>query len=236
MTLPPTSPSLRGSGLKLIIPYLVVLCKCRLPLYEGVDWNVLIAPIRHIIRVSLFTREWIEIRVSSGIQNRFKSPSLRGSGLKSPTGQGTRWERWSPSLRGSGLKCQPYRQGSCCHWVSLFTREWIEIAISVFVWLIIPRLPLYEGVDWNDRPSTTLYPFHWSPSLRGSGLKCTCCRAFQSKQGLPLYEGVDWNINSIYTSLFHNVSLFTREWIEITDYLRYNGTYWSPSLRGSGLK
>ena len=143
------SPSLRGSGLKLIIPYLVVLCKCRLPLYEGVDWNVLIAPIRHIIRVSLFTREWIEIRVSSGIQNRFKSPSLRGSGLKSPTGQGTRWERWSPSLRGSGLKCQPYRQGSCCHWVSLFTREWIEIAISVFVWLIIPRLPLYEGVDWN---------------------------------------------------------------------------------------
>ena len=165
------SPSLRGSGLKLIIPYLVVLCKCRLPLYEGVDWNVLIAPIRHIIRVSLFTREWIEIRVSSGIQNRFKSPSLRGSGLKSPTGQGTRWERWSPSLRGSGLKCQPYRQGSCCHWVSLFTREWIEMTD-------LPQL-------------------------------CT------HSTGLPLYEGVDWNALAAEHSSLNKVSLFTREWIEI---------------------
>ena len=121
------SPSLRGSGLKLIIPYLVVLCKCRLPLYEGVDWNVLIAPIRHIIRVSLFTREWIEISNRAG-----------------------------------------YSLGAM---VSLFTREWIEMP-AIQARLVLPLgLPLYEGVDWNCNQRICLTHNSTSPSLRGSGLK-----------------------------------------------------------------
>ena len=58
-----TSPSLRGSGLKFRCPSHRPQIFCRLPLYEGVDWNLLhpksliFAP-----KVSLFTREWIEIK------------------------------------------------------------------------------------------------------------------------------------------------------------------------------
>ena len=99
-------------------------------------------------------------------------------------------------------------------------------------------LPLYEGVDWNHTDSP--------------GSNQSWC--------LPLYEGVDWNVeNPVPIAANDFVSLFTREWIEIVDYLLgrgtnmslplYEGVDWnnlqnltfhtrklSPSLRGSGLK
>ena len=56
-------------------------------------------------RVSLFTREWIEITLYlAGFENGKPSPSLRGSGLKSESENPERHTRKSPSLRGSGLK------------------------------------------------------------------------------------------------------------------------------------
>ena len=55
-----------------------------------------------------------------------------------------------------------------------------------------------------------------SPSLRGSGLKSIRC---------------------ISAVLCASVSLFTREWIEITlGIMNAQGAAASPSLRGSGLK
>ena len=107
-----------------------------------------------------------------------------------------RYKAASPSLRGSGLKstarCIPSLVGIC--------------------------LPLYEGVDWNIKHMSCLQTaYSRSPSLRGSGLKlhfvhnpspnCLC---------LPLYEGVDWNFRSFSVCWISRVSLFTREWIEIS--------------------
>ena len=112
-----------------------------LPLYEGVDWNWSVRRGKRTGRpVSLFTREWIEIPMLTGMtMSRIPSPSLRGSGLKShmisgyikrcclPLYEGVDWNRfwqspwsfrfWSPSLRGSGLKsptalCKSVRLGS----------------------------------------------------------------------------------------------------------------------------
>ena len=96
------SPSLRGSGLKLHLE------KCAPP-----HW-----------KVSLFTREWIEMaQINLGLQP-LESPSLRGSGLKFFEGFLYQLRYTSPSLRGSGLK------------LSVRQRYF-----SAF------RLPLYEGVD-----------------------------------------------------------------------------------------
>ena len=76
--------------------------------------------------VSLFTREWIEIpEAMEYIFNIERSPSLRGSGLKS-------------CLQAV------YRR---MRQVSLFTREWIEIIQYEGDLEIEDRLPLYEGVD-----------------------------------------------------------------------------------------
>ena len=166
------SPSLRGSGLKLM---------------QQMLYNI-------ITEVSLFTREWIEI-FRSGHTNlellslplyegvdwndyfiemefmTFTSPSLRGSGLKCLQVCHICGKNTSPSLRGSGLKWGSGRTGRFSEWVSFFTREWIEIdscsnvckifRVSLFTreWIEIlhleeegawfTRLPLYEGVDWN---------------------------------------------------------------------------------------
>ena len=77
-------------------------------------------------RVSLFTREWIEIAfvlLQNGVTNK------------------------SPSLRGSGLKCTGQKSRFTAVIVSLFTREWIEIRWVVSVLRSCLCLPLYEGVD-----------------------------------------------------------------------------------------
>ena len=76
-------------------------------------------------------------------------------------------------------------------------------------------LPLYEGVDWNSCYIKFNSFFPLSPSLRGSGLKSL----------------VNW-----FTKLIFVVSLFTREWIEMSILPPKSDKSPSPSLRGSGLK
>ena len=144
-----------------------------LPLYEGVDWNCFAAVIRRF--------SW-------------RSPSLRGSGLKFSGGCQLHLNKRSPSLRGSGLKYTPsrnlffiYKCLPLYEGVDWNTRTGTEN-------LDYYSLPLYEGVDWNYRPVHQNIPPLASPSLRGSGLKCQSTRQL------------------IQTD---EVSLFTREWIEI---------------------
>ena len=122
-------------------------------------------------KVSLFTREWIEMASYSSWLPKNGSPSLRGSGLKCSRRMQILLARKSPSLRGSGLKSftsviifdlskSPSLRGSGLkYWkeypklgmqiVSLFTREWIEITCD----------------------NAVMIPWIASPSLRGSGLK-----------------------------------------------------------------
>ena len=232
----------------------------RLPLYEGVDWNVKSVQSNCFIFVSLFTREWIEIRhavhqLMQSIVSLFTREWIEIfaiNAIQTPS-------LTSPSLRGSGLKSRQPIPSACT-----------------------PRLPLYEGVDWNFTQKFVFFFKQPSPSLRGSGLKSNMSTASQfDNVRLPLYEGVDWNFLvvklwdkkrlspslrgsglkytqlhqirirqpvSLFTrewieissfclpSLRASVSLFTREWIEIARGQRLQ-TYWqSPSLRGSGLK
>ena len=100
--------------------------------------------------------------------------------------------------------------------VSLFTREWIEIASTARISEIETGLPLYEGVDWNCLDIkkalnllVSLFTREWIEILVGGLISLYPCR-------LPLYEGVDWNsAPHFWTVLYGIVSLFTREWIEI---------------------
>ena len=98
--------------------------------------------------------------------------------------------------------------------------------------------PLHEGVDWNIHEAGHLWLSELSPSTRGCGLKCFCL---------------------IGQASGHNVTLYTRVWIEITSSLSpdssvpshplHEGVDWnilnclhtfntimSPSTRGCGLK
>ena len=144
-----------------------------------------------------------------------KSPSLRGSGLKLHFTRILRTGLESPSLRGSGLKYNLAHVVSHFIFVSLFTREWIEISSIFPMVFAFSRLPLYEGVDWN------------IPQERRITVT-DCC--------LPLYEGVDWNLLLNKRKQMRTVSLFTREWIEILMRTAKSSSTASPSLRGSGLK
>ena len=125
------SPSLRGSGLKLL-GFIWKKSKSSVSLFTR-EWieicsNVPCFP--GLCRVSLFTREWIEIE--SAPHSRYltiQSPSLRGSGLKL---LGFIWKKSKSSVSlftrewieiCSNVPCFP---GLCR--VSLFTREWIEIS------------------------------------------------------------------------------------------------------------
>ena len=124
---------------------------------------------------------------------------------------------------------------------------------------MLVRLPLYEGVDWNNFATRRKGCGSTSPSLRGSGLKFILYGKLSDSMCLPLYEGVDWNFNenvfpaatpvSLFTrewieiiasemvSLISvTVSLFTREWIEIDSQRLTFFSLLSPSLRGSGFK
>ena len=169
--------------------------KRRLPLYEGVDWNCQYVPSVTFPAVSLFTREWIEI-VCWLLKTSFKrkSPSLRGSGLKFHRLRLPRCCGQSPSLRGSGLKSVCTNLHIKGHGLPLYEgvdwnlqKPWKNECVRT-------GLPLYEGVDWN---------------------RCGCLFKVVCKR-LPLYEGVDWNRWCISSGNFFRVSLFTREWIEIT--------------------
>ena len=122
----------------------------------------------------------------------------------------------SPSLRGSGLKSSIRFWKRHPRHVSLFTREWIEIAPLLSACKSYLCLPLYEGVDWNMYMFVQVAYWHQSPSLRGSGLKLFVNPFFQKNilspslrgSGLKFYQ--QW-----YHAVCDVVSLFTREWIEI---------------------
>ena len=122
----------------------------------------------------------------------------------------------SPSLRGSGLK----------------------FYLSIYIYLSVTRLPLYEGVDWNGIPYSTLQRWKSVSLFTREWIEIAGVINLSVHVGsLPLYEGVDWNLQ------FHRlpnigllVSLFTREWIEISIVFKIFLVVPSPSLRGSGLK
>ena len=81
----------------------------RLPLYEGVDWNSYnIQPCTIQLRLPLYEGVDWNSGCNSYRNGRWRSPSLRGSGLKY-------------FFDNFG-----YKSNMC---VSLFTREWIEIKI-----------------------------------------------------------------------------------------------------------
>ena len=144
----------------------------RLPLYEGVDWNLL-----HPLFLAV----------------EFKSPSLRGSGLKSYLRFPLLFRRFVSLFTREWIEIARKNVLNKLQRVSLFTREWIEMDCCLSDWLSGNCLPLYEGVDWN---------------CESHGCRWLCA-------GLPLYEGVDWNNGCP----------------DVADFVRK-----SPSLRGSGLK
>ena len=210
-----------------------------LPLYEGVDWNFFfrrlplagglspslrgsglksLCPDKYetITVVSLFTREWIEIR--QFYHNLTENTSL-------PLYEGVDWNCSAYCLTSDKV-------------VSLFTREWIEIKGEIKLENLKNRLPLYEGVDWNYDVSHGIDSTVTSPSLRGSGLKCNLlppewlCNQSPSLRGsgLKFVDQLDCTLNKMSPSLRGSglkswricrghqeptVSLFTREWIEI---------------------
>ena len=166
----------------------------------------------------------------------------------------------SPSLRGSGLKFRNNSSIYITSHVSLFTREWIEITSFAIVATYASRLPLYEGVDWNTYDAIYRLLNNGLPLYEGVDWNDLEGLFSDAASCLPLYEGVDWNQNWWTVSASRNespslrgsglkslsnfpeetssgVSLFTREWIEIS----HSATPTpripsSPSLRGSGLK
>ena len=145
-----------------------------LPLYEGVDWNM--------TRISVFA-------------HRFKSPSLRGSGLKShQTIQKKSWRNVSLFTR-EWIEMLSVGRRSACIWVSLFTREWIEMLISCGFIKSICRVSLFTR-EWIEMASAVAnYPY---------GL------------GVSLFTREWIEIIRFCASVGElNVSLFTREWIEI---------------------
>ena len=121
-----------------------------LPLYEGVDWNRFFRRRLSVWRVSLFTREWIEMH-----QSRWQHPHK----LCLPLYEGVDWnqKQMTYAMPFAGLPLYEgvdWNHAASCWFspffkVSLFTREWIEIAAHSGQYLTALK----------------------SPSLRGSGLK-----------------------------------------------------------------
>ena len=123
------SPSLRGSGLKF---YSRAYSRPRTssPSLRGSGLKSGGMCVRYAgVKVSLFTREWIEMSAVPSFSRMFMSPSLRGSGLKCSFSFTVCLWQASPSLRGSGLKYQGLYGTFADVFVSLFTREWIEIKL-----------------------------------------------------------------------------------------------------------
>ena len=161
---------------------------------EWIEINSIDKVIEKQHAVSLFTREWIEMTgLDAMTMQGFSLPLYEGVDWNWTTRRSmqTCWK--SPSLRGSGLKSSGVSKRTNLFFVSLFTREWIEMLkrhswkpdchVSLFTreWIEISRnnnrifsatcLPLYEGVDWNHFCPYWLPASSRSPSLRGSGLK-----------------------------------------------------------------
>ena len=188
------------------------------------------------------------------------SPSLRGSGLKCMAGMIPVLVPTSPSLRGSGLKSATMKRKRRKPNVSLFTREWIEIfcknnemlyiKVSLFTreWIEIGAnfcrlhghiVSLFTR-EWIEiAPTGQLQITHsQSPSLRGSGLKFSYVSMLSPPISSPSLRGSGLKWAALFIVRWYaDVSLFTREWIEIPVFrLITVQPSSSPSLRGSGLK
>ena len=209
-----------------------------LPLYEGVDWNLqwLLRIIRHY-RLPLYEGVDWNVNFMNQPRGTSLSPSLRGSGLKSPIlefikqaeslplYEGVDWNRLCAWCTAAFL-CLPLYEGVDWNfyireivngfYVSLFTREWIEISWASFVNFASDSLPLYEGVDWNFSARPAKKSLKMSPSLRGSGLKSARVQLFHlTKTESPSLRGSGLKCPK------RNICRNCKE---------------SPSLRGSGLK
>ena len=145
------SPSLRGSGLKSFQPCYHQQSHC-VSLFTR-EWIEMHRFVRIAVQidVSLFTREWIEIiavvicgrdctslplyegvdwnTLSAGTDRSvLQSPSLRGSGLKLLAHPASDCDAASlPLYEGVDWNTIPRAKICACFYVSLFTREWIEI-------------------------------------------------------------------------------------------------------------
>ena len=145
------------------------------------------------------------------------SPSSWGSGLKClsyTTKQ--QQDLQSPSSWGSGLKSIEKNNPSVKERLPLlegvdWNKRWYTVILRYNC------LPLLEGVDWNISIITFTKFSIVSPSSWGSGLKYHRCGRFFIYYRLPLLEGVDWNLSVRKPRMHRNsVSLFLREWIEIS--------------------
>ena len=190
------------------------------------------------MHVSLFTREWIEMFIPLPCNFVEGSPSLRGSGLKFSRQYQLAEFLQSPSLRGSGLKFSGNHV--CILSSSLPLYEGVDWNCPLVKSKpLIQRLPLYEGVDWNlsgkydcfiPLESLPLYEgVDWNtfrhrlppdltrlPLYEGVDWNNRSKPHVRTENRLPLYEGVDWNRQPLFHLLNRVVSLFTREWIEIS--------------------
>ena len=121
--------------------------------------------------------------------------------------------------------------------VSLFTREWIEIAIFRGTFRNLCRLPLYEGVDWNRAVKVCPVKFLWVSLFTREWIEMLFYNVSAYNYHVSLFTR-EWIEIVSFASItaIKTVSLFTREWIEITDIANIMKLVESPSLRGSGLK
>ena len=190
-------PLYEGVDWNIQIILTVCLSVCR-PLYEGVDWNFDVS----------FNASYVERRpLYEGVDWNTKAQYNKDN------------EKKSPSLRGRGLKYPIFTKLSHSFHVALFTRAWIEIAVSYSDYSS-------ESVALFTRAWIEIGEFRvaitapWSPSLRGRGLKfafwylmtISIIVALFTRAWIeiihhppdtiscicrPLYEGVDWNLGII---------------------------------------
>ena len=103
--------------------------------------------------------------------------------------------------------------------VSLFTREWIEIPTSP-VRLYTSAVSLFTR-EWIEiRMQSQRLRLPPSPSLRGSGLKFFEGFLYQLRYTSPSLRGSGLKSTDVKEAyIVWNVSLFTREWIEIPAFI-----------------
>ena len=247
------SPSLRGSGLKLLRICLICL-QMASPSLRGSGLKSRTTPKSDwFAAVSLFTREWIEIvkgRIlfREGTVSLFTREWIEIGLLRCPWSvagclplyEGVDWNLWDKISKNSFcIKSLPLYEGvdwnslvtGCCRCeglVSLFTREWIEI-ITVFIKRLYGAVSLFTR-EWIEiKMHLRLQSKQLCVSLftREWIEIRTALQIAINPPSLPLYEGVDWN-SHIRWQVQHKqpVSLFTREWIEICS-IRF---FWRSSL------
>ena len=120
----------------------------------------------------------------------------------------------SPSLRGSGLKFVDKIAYHTTHFVSLFTREWIEI----------PRI-----ADRSANIIVSLFTREWIEIIDTASFASAHAVSLFTREWIEIQTGLRPPTAAL-------VSLFTREWIEIANDGSSSLSSLSPSLRGSGLK